>query len=143
MQVRVLPSQPKFMKCAYWRCKNEVIGYGIRGKRFCSNKCKVRTNVIRKRQRLKSKAIEYLGGKCCKCGYNKCQAVLQFYHTDPNKKDFGLSARGFCRSWKKIKEELDKCLLMCANCHTELHAEEEAKIRGDIQESPKGMACGC
>ena len=40
----------------------------------------------------------------------------------PNKKDFGIGQKGFTRSWEKVKEELDKCILVCANCHREIHA---------------------
>jgi hypothetical protein len=66
-------------------------------------------------------SIDYKGSKCAICGHNKCIQVLEFHHTDPNKKDFGISAKGYTRSWKKVKEELDKCILLCANCHREVH----------------------
>lgn len=55
------------------------------------------------------------------CGYSKCIAALDFHHTDPSKKDFGISSGGYTRSFEKIKDELDKCILVCANCHRELH----------------------
>ena len=73
------------------------------------------------RQRRKQKCIEYKGGKCQTCGYNNCAAALQFHHRDPNEKDFGLSHKGMPYSWEKTKKELDKCDLLCANCHFELH----------------------
>ena len=74
------------------------------------------------RRRLKLKAIEYKGGACQKCGYNKCQAALQFHHLDPSKKDFQISGKYL--TWDKIKPELDKTILICANCHLELHDEQ-------------------
>ncbi|MCB9810845.1 MAG: hypothetical protein H6779_00910 [Candidatus Nomurabacteria bacterium] len=74
-----------------------------------------------RRRKLKEMAIEYGGGKCQICGYKKCKRALSFHHKDANKKDFGLSAKGLTRSWNKIKKELDKCILVCANCHMELH----------------------
>lgn len=77
--------------------------------------------VIKRRRRLKVMAIEYKGGKCQICSYNKCVAALVFHHLDPYQKDFGLSMRGLTRSWEKIKQELDKCILLCANCHQEVH----------------------
>ena len=40
---------------------------------------------------------------------------------DPKEKDFGISNKGYTRSWDIIKEELDKCILVCANCHREIH----------------------
>lgn len=64
---------------------------------------------------------EYMGGKCQICGYNKCSRALTFHHINPKEKSFGISARGFTRSWDKIKKELDKCILLCSNCHMEVH----------------------
>lgn len=73
------------------------------------------------RIKLKQKAIDYKGGKCILCGYNKCAASLDFHHIIPNEKDFSISS-GFTRSWEKIKAELEKCSLVCRNCHGEIHA---------------------
>ena len=76
---------------------------------------------------LKAKAVEYKGGKCFECGYSKCLAALVFHHTDPKQKDFGIS--GKCRTWEKIRPELDKCQLLCHNCHNEYHdAENQRKL---------------
>lgn len=61
-----------------------------------------------------------------KCGYNKCEAALQFHHRNPEEKSFGIAAKGEARSWVKTVKELDKCDLLCANCHAELHAAEVA-----------------
>jgi len=74
-----------------------------------------------RRKKLRKQAVDYGGGKCKLCGYKKCQRALSFHHLDPTKKDFGLSARGLTRSWDKIKIELDKCILVCANCHMKIH----------------------
>lgn len=74
-----------------------------------------------RRRKLKQMSVEYKGGKCEKCGYDKCIAVLEFHHIDPSKKDFAISSNGHTRSWDKIKEELDKCIMVCANCHREIH----------------------
>ena len=79
--------------------------------------------VTARRKKLKKMAIEYKGGKCIFCGYNKCNDALDFHHLNSKEKEFGLSVRGLTRSWKKIKEELNKCILVCANCHRELHAK--------------------
>jgi len=65
---------------------------------------------------------EYKGGKCSICGYNKCVWALDLHHRDNSIKEFGLSVRGLTRSWEKIKLEADKCVLVCANCHREIHA---------------------
>ena len=68
-------------------------------------------------------AVEYKGGCCEKCGYKKYIGALEFHHLDPNEKDFGIADKGFIRSWDKIKKELDKCILVCSNCHKEIHNE--------------------
>lgn len=75
------------------------------------------------RQKIKERAIEYKGGKCEKCGYNKCNRALEFHHTIPNEKDFTISKYSVL-SWSKVKVELDKCILICSNCHRELHDDE-------------------
>lgn len=77
--------------------------------------------VQKRRELIKHKAITYKGGKCEKCGYNKCVGALEFHHTDPSQKDFGIANKGYTRSWEKVRLELDKCILVCANCHREIH----------------------
>ncbi len=67
-------------------------------------------------------AREYAGGKCAICEYNKCPSALSFHHRDPKQKSFGVSDRGITRSWDKTRAEIDKCILLCANCHMEVHA---------------------
>ncbi len=67
---------------------------------------------------------EAVGGKenmkCSSCGYNKCHAALEFHHTDHTQKDVGV---GHMRNYspEKIKQEVSKCIILCANCHKELH----------------------
>jgi hypothetical protein len=68
-------------------------------------------------------AKEYKGGCCSVCGYDRCIEALEFHHLDPEKKDFGISNKGYTRSWEKIKKELDQCEILCANCHREVHAK--------------------
>lgn len=86
-------------------------------------------NVAEQRRKLKKQAIEYKGGSCQKCGYNKCPGALSFHHLDSNEKDFGISDKGVSRSFEKVKSELDKCILVCSNCHAEIHYEESEKVR--------------
>lgn len=78
--------------------------------------------VKRNRKSKKQKCVDYKGGKCQKCGYNKCIEALEFHHLDPSQKDFSIAK---AHSWKmeKLLPELDKCMLLCANCHRELHQE--------------------
>lgn len=77
--------------------------------------------VSRRRKKLREMARDYKGGQCATCGYNKCQRALSFHHLNPKEKDFDLSSRGLTRSWERIKKEIDKCILLCANCHMEVH----------------------
>jgi hypothetical protein len=79
-------------------------------------------NVSVRRKRLRIQSIEYKGGKCQLCGYNRCNAALEFHHLDRGKKAFGLSMRGITRSWESIRREIEKCILVCANCHREVEA---------------------
>lgn len=69
---------------------------------------------------MKIRAIKYLGGKCSKCGYSRCYAALEFHHRDPDEKELEWNKLRK-RAWSSIKEELDKCDLLCANCHREVH----------------------
>ena len=78
--------------------------------------------VQKRRKTLRQKAISYKRGRCELCGYDKCGEALEFHHKDPTEKDFGISSKGYTRSWNSVKLELDKCILVCANCHRELHA---------------------
>lgn len=76
-------------------------------------------SVVAWRQRIKVKLIEYKGGKCEKCGYGKCIQALQFHHKNPKEKDFTISGKSY--SFDKMKVEVDKCMILCANCHIEEH----------------------
>lgn len=80
--------------------------------------------VAKRRRRIREKAIEYFGGQCIFCSYSRCFAALDFHHIDESQKKFGLSQDGLTRSWEKTRQELDKCVLVCSNCHREIHAGE-------------------
>ncbi len=73
------------------------------------------------RKRTKEKCVKYKGGKCERCGYNKCIQALDFHHINPKEKDFTIS--GGTKSFESLKSELDKCILVCKNCHSEIHAD--------------------
>lgn len=78
--------------------------------------------VSKRRRAIKAQAIEYKGGKCQICGYDKYQGALDLHHIDRKKKEFSISHRGHSRSWERVKAEIDKCILVCANCHREVEA---------------------
>lgn len=75
-----------------------------------------------RRLRLKKTLVSSKGGKCQICGYSRCLVALDFHHIDESTKKFELSQRDLTRNWKLILEEAGKCLLVCANCHREIHA---------------------
>ena len=88
----------------------------IKGMSYNSEKVK------RWRTNLKSKIVEGMGGKCCICGYDKCHSALALHHLDPSKKDFQLSkVRASPKKWSAIVNEIKKCILVCHNCHSEIH----------------------
>lgn len=77
--------------------------------------------VKRRRVKVKQMAVDYKGGKCESCGYDKCHAALEFHHTDPTQKDFAIGPTTHNKAWTVVQAELDKCLMLCANCHREEH----------------------
>tara|TARA_E500000178_G_C16989061_1_gene739867 strand:- start:1334 stop:1759 length:426 start_codon:yes stop_codon:yes gene_type:complete len=109
---------------------------GGRVKEYCNESCRAkwrykndpfimnRDTYTEQKQRAfhsKWKAIQERGGKCIKCGESN-PVKLCFHHRDPSQKTLKLDGRTFAnRKYQTIKEELDKCDLMCHNCHHELH----------------------
>jgi hypothetical protein len=92
--------------------------------KWCKPPAKSHSEIVSDfRRRRKLQAVEYKGGKCQICGYSRSYYSMIFHHRDPNKKDFSLSyhlARN-PKNWEGVKKELDKCVLLCANCHGEVH----------------------
>ena len=85
--------------------------------------------VKKRRKKLKLMSVIYKGGKCQKCGYNDCIEALVFHHIDKAKnKNFTIASRSNV-AWKTIKPELDKCILLCSNCHAKVHAEENTPLK--------------
>lgn len=67
-------------------------------------------------------AVEYLGGKCVKCGsIDLPLCCYQFHHLDPHTKNDNPSHLTRQKPSEKLKKELDKCVLLCANCHAIEH----------------------
>lgn len=80
-----------------------------------------------RRFKLRKRIYDYKGSKCEICGYDRYTEALTFHHRDPDKKEFNISG-SHSRSWESIKHELDKCNLLCLNCHAEIHAGHIAKL---------------
>ena len=94
----------------------------VKDKRKYSDRAEyLKKAVANRRKQIRKMAIVYKGSKCAICGYNNCIQALEFHHLNDTNKDFGISAKGYTRSWNSVRKELDKCLLLCANCHREVH----------------------
>lgn len=113
-------------KCKRRNCNREAAVNPYKGviPQYCSKKCKNIEMVTVLRKRRKKQFVDLLGGRCSKCGYDKCLSALEFHHTDEDAKSFGIN-RGMTMTLEKIKEELDKCILLCSNCHAEHHWPDE------------------
>lgn len=99
------------------------------------SKLYIKWAVAEARRKIKAKAVAYKGGKCENCGYCKNIAALDFHHRDPSEKDFQVSAGSYL-SWERLVPELDKCSLLCANCHR----EEHDSLRSALLEEQKRLA---
>lgn len=105
---------------------------GIKRPKLTCKKCEYEAG--RKYLRdLKQKAVNHKGGACQHCGYNKSLRSLVFHHINPEYKDFAIGENRpgvkKARTWAVIVSELDKCILLCQNCHNEVHEmlDEEKK----------------
>ena len=78
--------------------------------------------VVLFRRGIKARAVSHAGGVCRGCGRLGPNAVFEFHHRDARTKEFGIGQDGVPRSWERILAELAKCVMLCANCHREVHA---------------------
>jgi hypothetical protein len=110
------------------RCVVCAATLGGKQSKFCSRGCKNKAyNGCYKLQqsrglRRKRQLVQLFGGRCSRCGYNRCLAALCFHHKDPARKEFQLDLRQLSnRSWERTLAEAKKCMLLCLNCHAEVH----------------------
>ena len=109
-------------------CQKPLTGFK---RKYCSTKCK---NIIlnqffqcykNKKSRATQRKLEVIkpfGSKCSKCGYNRNLSALCFHHLDPKTKSFEITQRELANRTKEaIEKETQKCILLCSNCHMELH----------------------
>ena len=121
-------------KCS--KCKvllTEETGYWRNSKKVWLANCKKCHNSYNadRWKNSKKKAVEYKGGKCQKCGYNKCIDALEFHQLHPTQKDKNFGNLKL-RKWEDQIKELDKCICVCANCHREIHAELRLDISTEL-----------
>jgi len=114
----------------------EICGKELTGKqdRFCSRECQAKDSNVRNQNyeaqqtrgwERKKQLVRLLGDGCSICGYNKNVAALDFHHRDPSQKKFNLDIRNLSnRRIEKVVEEVQKCDVICANCHRELHCPQ-------------------
>ena len=122
--------------CIWHCCGKQFLQDPEKSKKdFCSPSCKRSYYVQRNRFKVKLLAVNYKGGRCEKCGYDKCIDSFDFHHKNPSEKEFGIGSKGVTRSWEKTRKEIDKCILLCANCHREEHYN--LKVTKYIYESLK------
>lgn len=109
--------------------------YSKRNKDGYSTYCKPCTTeqTLERSRNFKIKCVEYKGGKCEKCDYDKCIECLEFHHLDPSEKDFTISKMRTYSFDEKIKKELDKCNLLCRNCHGEAHYMNRKKLINNVE----------
>lgn len=74
------------------------------------------------RRRRKENLIKVCGGQCVLCGYKRLSSALEFHHINPEDKEYAVASNGTCHNLEKDLSEVKKCLLVCANCHREIHA---------------------
>lgn len=102
--------------------------YNRRGEIGSSSICKNcnKQATLKKQREFKKMCVDYMGGCCSVCGYNRYQGALEFHHINPSEKDFHMSKNKHYRFDERTTKELDKCIILCANCHR----EEHARLRG-------------
>ena len=130
--VNLPPREPLY--CSKIGCKEKHSAKGLCQKHYREFKVErnpmIYKNVeIRRQDRTKERKIAMLGklgGKCVVCGYNKNVACLDFHHIDPTIKDFEPARLIKMTDMAKIIEELSKCIVLCKNCHNELHHPDSA-----------------
>lgn len=110
--------------CSY--CKKEKCNSEFHKKtpNQLHSKCKeCKTKITKKRRdHFKQQCVDYKGERCQCCGYNACNHALDFHHIDPKVKSFSIGAWTKTKFTQEVLDELDKCVLVCSNCHREIHA---------------------
>lgn len=104
---------------------NKIFTYENKGgnRKYCFECSPSTSNPTNKFFAFKKNWINNHGGCCSKCGYNKCIDALEFHHIDSTTKKFSISNTGN-HGIDDLKKEAEKCIILCANCHREVHAND-------------------
>lgn len=103
----------------------------IARKSYQRNKITINKKHKQRKRQYKVDFILYKGGKCAICGLEfngENQTVFDFHHINPEDKLFEIAQSKISLTNDRMRDELDKCLLLCANCHLELHQKERLKL---------------
>lgn len=123
-----MESDIKMLTCSRHGLTEHVFYSG----RYRCKKCYTWYNAS-KRKKYKKMLVDYKGGKCEICGYDKCVSALEFHHINEDEKSFSISQTTFSKSFDELKKEADKCILVCANCHREIHSKQEEEKLNDYE----------
>lgn len=115
-------------------CHNEYLSRLRKNKR-----ARTTSQALDRKYLAKKRCVDYLGGACMRCGYDRCVKAMTFHHRDPEAKKFTVSQM-LDRAWAVLVAELDKCDLLCFNCHMEKHCGLDRETRISEGE-PKRHGC--
>lgn len=133
----LIPLECEICNSLFYQPKN-LVQRGLAGKRAvatCGNSCRkkfiskqIKNHFLVPEEKssnhseIKRTLVNYSGGKCSVCGYSKSLSSLVFHHKNPMDKSFSI-CRGITKKFsiKKLLSEVDKCILLCSNCHGEYH----------------------
>lgn len=107
-------------KCKTPQAHSEFYSRGKGVQSWC--KTCVKNNSAQRARELKLAAIDHLGGVCKDCRQMPHPAAMTFHHLDPAKKDFSISHARYRKGIEDVRSELEKCVLLCMNCHAIRHA---------------------
>ena len=111
------------------RCLRETDFNAYKRQHYAENANRLRAKMRNQARERKAHFVAYLGGKCFDCGVAYPPYIFDFDHRDPSAKLSGPAALMAASSMERIREEVDKCDLVCANCHRHrtFHSQEVAE----------------
>ena len=132
---RNLANRKRCLTCSPFRVKGKIeipddrihlscLGCGRHGGKWCRS---CRTKI--RRIRMKTAAVELLGGRCKDCGWSGPIEGFDFHHEGD--KDF-LVSRANYKAWDRVREELKKCVLLCAVCHRIRHSDRSKALMEEV-----------
>ena len=111
---------------------------------FIKNKEEIIARHKKSRRTAKEQLVERFGGKCVQCGYDRCPAGFDFHHIIPEEKEFSIGENCGNFAYERLLNEVEKCALLCSNCHRELHyyeSEESSEVDRDSETTLPDLLC--